>query len=69
MITPTSGTGCLEVLQAHTACKAEWLSLHGWWTPALLQGRGVDPSLQPPPLSESARNPRLEWTSRWEGRS
>lgn len=31
MITPTSGTGCVEVLQAHTACKAEWLSVHGQW--------------------------------------
>ena len=57
MITPASGTGCVTVLQAHTACKAEWLSLHGWWPPALLQGRGVDPFLQPPPLSASAGIP------------
>lgn len=34
MITTASGTGCLEVLQAHTACKAEWLSIHGQWPPS-----------------------------------
>lgn len=38
MIAPTPGTGCLKAPQAHTACKAEWLS--SWpVAPALLRGR------------------------------